>query len=172
MPLLKDSRITEDSWTFIDDTDDIPPSGNIAVSLERLKSHFDTLVMRNGELGVRIDNDADANELAPYIEKLSLIALHFPAFTDGRAYSQARIITTHFNYTGELRATGNVLADQGVFMSQCGFDAFEIDKRQPPHLWINIANTMSLAYQRGYRARSGFSPRSVQVSRADHQAAG
>jgi len=165
MPLLKNNQIIEDTWTFIEEGSDIPDQGNIVVSFERLTNHFKTLVMRNGALGVHLENDIDAQSLAPYIKKLSLIALHFPAFTDGRAYSQARIITTQLNYLGELRATGNVLVDQGVFMSRCGFDAFVIDERQPPLLWANIANTMSLAYQRGYKARAGFSPREGIASR-------
>ncbi len=165
MPLLKDGRIVEDHWQFIGDDDDIPVQGDIVVSFERLKNSIEILVMRKGYLGVRLDNDADAHDLAPYINNLALIALEFPAFTDGRAYSQARLITTQLNFTGELRATGNVLADQGVFMSRCGFDAFEIDEHQPPHLWLSLANAMSLAYQKGYRARAGFSPRAVVASR-------
>jgi len=165
MPLLKDGQIVDDYWRFIGDDDDIPVEGDIVVSLERLKNSIEILVMRNGNLGVHLDNDADAHELAPYIDNLALIALEFPAFTDGRAYSQARIITTQLNFTGELRATGNVLADQGVFMSRCGFDSFEIDERQAPALWLSLANAMSLAYQKGYRARAGFSPHSVLAAR-------
>ena len=165
MPLLKNNQITEDSWIFIEDDATVPSIGNIVVSFEYLKNNFDALVMRQDSFGVRLDNDANAHDLEPYISKLALIALHFPAFTDGRAYSQARIITAQLKYTGELRATGNVLADQGVFMSRCGFDAFEIDTRHSPHLWINIAATMSLSYQRGYRARAGFSPREGAASR-------
>ncbi len=165
MPLLKDGRTVEDHWHFIGDDDDIPVQGDIVVSFERLKNSLEILVMRKGYLGVRLDNNEDAHDLAPYINNLALIALEFPAFTDGRAYSQARLITTQLNFTGELRATGNVLADQGVFMSRCGFDAFEIDEHQPPHLWDRLANAMSLAYQKGYRARAGFSPRAVVASR-------
>ncbi len=169
MPLLKDGRLIEDHWQFISDDDDIPVEGDIAVSLVRLKNSIEILVMRHGNLGVVLDNDADAHDLAPYIDNLALIALQFPAFTDGRAYSQARIITTQLNFTGELRATGNVLADQGVFMSRCGFNSFEIAVRQPPHLWLSLANAMSLAYQKDYRARTGFSPRPVAASRVGAQ---
>ena len=167
MPLLNDGRLIDDHWQFISDEDDIPAEGDIVVSPERLKNSFEILVMRNGHLGVVLDNDADAHDLAPYVDNLALIALQFPAFTDGRAYSQARIITTQLNFTAELRATGNVLADQGVFMSRCGFNSFEIDARQPPPLWLSLANTMSLAYQQGYRTRTGFSPRPVTASRAE-----
>jgi len=165
MPLLKDGRIVEDHWQFIGDDDDIPVQGDIVVSFKRLKNSIEILVFRNANLGVHLNNDADAHDLAPYIDRLALIALEFPAFTDGRAYSQARTITTQLNFTGELRATGNVLADQGVFMSRCGFDSFEIDVRHPPHLWTSLASAMSLAYQKNYRTRAGFSPRPVATSR-------
>jgi len=170
MPLLKDGTIIEDIWVFIGDDADIPVHGNIVVSFERLKNSIETLEACRGSLGVRLDNDADAHALAPYIDKLALIALHFPAFTDGRAYSQARIITTQLKFTGELRATGNVLVDQGVFMSRCGFDAFDIDERHPASLWDSISNAMSLAYQQGYSTRTGFSPRQVLASREKNPA--
>ncbi len=169
MPLLKDGTIIEDIWVFIDDDSDIPVHGNIVVSFERLKNSVETLDACSGNLGVRLENDIDAHELAPYIEKLALIALHFPAFTDGRAYSQARIIITQLKFTGELRATGNVLVDQAVFMSRCGFDAFEIDERHPASHWTRITNAISLAYQQGYRTRTGFSPRPVITSRNQSQ---
>ncbi len=172
MPLLKDGKIIEDIWTFIDDHSDIPVHGNIVVSFARLKNSIETLDACSGNLGVRLENDADAHALAPYIEKLALIALHFPAFTDGRAYSQARIITTQLNFTGELRATGNVLVDQAVFMSRCGFDAFEIDERHPASHWTRITSAMSLAYQQGYGTRTGFSPRPVLASRDKSPATG
>ncbi len=172
MPLLKCGRIVEDTWIYAGDQTYIPENDDIIVNLERLTNDFDALAARPGKLGVFLENNQDAEALAAYVDSLDLIALVFPAFTDGRAYSQARIITTQLGFLGELRATGNVLADQGVFMSNCGFDAFEIDKRQPPHLWIRIANSMSLAYQRGYRVRTGTAARNVVSARFDKIAAG
>ena len=59
---------------------------------------------------------------------MSLVALVFPKFQDGRAYSQARILRERFGYRGEMRATGQVLRDQFVFMLRAGFDAFEVKK--------------------------------------------
>lgn len=59
------------------------------------------------------------------------IALQFPAFTDGRAYSQARELRQR-GYVGEIRATGDVLADQLLAMRRCGFSTFELADSQPP----------------------------------------
>ena len=55
-----------------------------------------------------------------------MVALDFPAFTDGRAYSTARLLRERHGYLGELRAVGDVLLDQIPFMLRCGFDAFEV----------------------------------------------
>ena len=66
--------------------------------------------------------------LAPDLARLKLIVLHFPKFTDGRAYSQARTLRGRLGYRGELRATGQVLRDQLPFLLRCGFDSFESDQ--------------------------------------------
>ncbi len=55
----------------------------------------------------------------------STIILDFPAFKDGRAYSQARLLRERYGYSGEIRARGDILRDQLLFMARCGFDAFE-----------------------------------------------
>jgi uncharacterized protein (DUF934 family) len=57
------------------------------------------------------------------------VILDFPKYTDGRAYSQARLLRERHGYRGELRATGNVLRDQLLLMRRCGFDAYEVDAR-------------------------------------------
>ena len=75
-------------------------------------------------MGVRIPNDIDAEELESELPGLALIALEIPKFTDGRAYSQARTLRDHLGYTGELRATGNVLRDQLGYLARCGVNAF------------------------------------------------
>lgn len=62
------------------------------------------------------------------VDRLSRIVLNFPKYTDGRAYSQARILRGRLGYRGELRATGQVLRDQLPFMLRCGFDSFESEQ--------------------------------------------
>jgi uncharacterized protein (DUF934 family) len=65
-------------------------------------------------------NDADPREVA--LEGVKRIDLHFPKFTDGRAYSQAFLLRRRLGFQGEIRATGDVLIDQLVSMSRTGFD--------------------------------------------------
>ena len=69
-------------------------------------------------------NNRDVDDLVPYLDRLAAVALVFPTFRDGRAYSQARLLRERHGYDGELRATGQVLRDQFVFMLRAGFDAF------------------------------------------------
>ncbi len=72
---------------------------------------------------VRLEPGDDARDLLPYLDRLKLVEVNFPAYTDGRGYSAARILR-EAGYTGELRAAGDVLIDQLAYMRRCGFDSF------------------------------------------------
>jgi uncharacterized protein (DUF934 family) len=72
---------------------------------------------------VRLEPDEDARALLPYLDRLGLVEVAFPTFRDGRGYSAARILR-EAGYKGELRAQGDVLADQLAYMRRCGFDSF------------------------------------------------
>lgn len=69
---------------------------------------------------ISMANDADPREVS--LEGVKRIDLHFPKFTDGRAYSQAFLLRRRLGFQGEVRATGDVLIDQLVSMSRTGFD--------------------------------------------------
>ncbi len=150
MPLLRDGQITQDTWTALDDADELPGEGDVIVSYERLQKDAGLLAARKGRTGVTIENSFDPGELEAHLAHLELIALDFPAFTDGRAYSQARQLRTKHGFRGELRATGNVLADQAAFLARVGFDSFEINAAQSIDVWNKAVGSMSVAYQRGY----------------------
>ena len=72
---------------------------------------------------VRLEPGDDASDLLPYLDRLKLVEVNFPAFTDGRGYSAARILR-EAGYAGELRAVGDVLVDQIAALRRCGFDSF------------------------------------------------
>jgi uncharacterized protein (DUF934 family) len=77
-------------------------------------------------MGVLLPNDADERELLPDLPRLSLVALQFPKWTDGRAYSQARTLRARLGFGGEIRATGEVLADMLPLLQRTGFDAVQL----------------------------------------------
>jgi len=92
-------------------------------------------------------NNRDLDDLVPYLDRLAAVALVFPTFRDGRAYSQARLLRERFLYRGELRATGQVLRDQFVFMLRAGFDAFEVKKQADAEAFAQTAKRYSVFYQ-------------------------
>ena len=99
------------------------------------------------ETGVIWPNNRDIDELAPYLDKLALVALVFPKFQDGRAYSQARILRERLGFRGELRATGQVLRDQFIFMQRAGFDSFEVKKDADAEVFGAVSKRYSVFYQ-------------------------
>ena len=78
-----------------------------------------------GATALVIANDALLDDVAKDLAGFSTIILEFPAFKDGRAFSQARLLRERYRFTGEIRARGEILHDQLLFMVRCGFDAFE-----------------------------------------------
>jgi uncharacterized protein (DUF934 family) len=74
-------------------------------------------------VGVAVPNDVDIEVLAPDLDRIALVALSFPKWTDGRAYSQARLLRARFRFGGEVRATGDVLVDMLPLLKRTGFDA-------------------------------------------------
>jgi len=75
---------------------------------------------------VVVPNDADVEMLEPDLPRLALIALQFPKWVDGRAYSQARVLRSRLRFGGELRATGEVLVDMLPLLHRTGFDAVQL----------------------------------------------
>jgi uncharacterized protein (DUF934 family) len=153
MPLLKDGRFIADGWRHLDDNEPAPEGEAVTVSLKRWLSEREALDRRNGRLGVRLPNDAAPMTLARDVERVDLITLAFPRFTDGRAYSQARVLRGRLGFRGELRATGDVLRDQLLFMRRCGIDAFAVSERAVAENWLAAFEDFGLFYQPAEDAR-------------------
>lgn len=146
MPLVRNGAVVPDTYVSVEAEGPLP-EGPVIVPLARLLAEGAALAGRNSPLGVHVPNAADVSVLGPHLPHLSLIALDFPKFRDGRAYSQARVLRERLGFAGELRATGNVLKDQVLFMVRCGFDAFEIEKEADIPAFSEALATYSLFYQ-------------------------
>ena len=126
MPLLINHAVAEDSWLLVDvDNFSTHLNEDIVVPYELFSEHTDALLNAEGKLGVRINGDQNLDLLLQNLDKLSLIAIEFPAFTDGRGFSFARILRRS-GFTGQIRAEGDVTRDRLEYMERCGFDAFAI----------------------------------------------
>ena len=147
MPLVKNGKISGDAFVRVADDAEIPAGAAVLISAARFLADADALSRRLGKTGVIWPNNRDVDDLVPYLDRLAVVALVFPTFRDGRAYSQARLLRERYHYRGELRATGQVLRDQFVFMLRAGFDAFEVKKDSDAEAFANTVKRYSVFYQ-------------------------
>jgi uncharacterized protein (DUF934 family) len=147
MPLVKGGQIIADPFAHVADDAEFPETGAVLVTAKRLLQDAEAILQRQGRIGVIWPNNRDLDDLVPHLERLAVVALVFPIFRDGRAYSQARLLRERFAYRGELRATGQVLRDQFVFMLRAGFDAFEVKKPGDAEAFAQTVKRYSVFYQ-------------------------
>src|SRR5258708_36402292 len=147
MPLVKNGKITTDAFVHVPDGAELPGDGAILISAARFAEGPGALARRAGKTGVIWPNNRDLDDLVPYLDRLMVVALVFPSFRDGRAYSQARLLRERYSFDGELRATGQVLRDQFVFMLRAGFDAFEVKKDSDAAAFAATTKRYSVFYQ-------------------------
>ena len=147
MPLVKNGRIATDIFVHVGDAAELPGDGAVLVSAARFLEDPEALLRRAGKLGVIWPNNRDVDDLVPWLDRLAAVALVFPSFRDGRAYSQARLLRERHGYDGELRATGQVLRDQFVFMLRAGFDAFDVKKQSDAEAFAVTSKRYSVFYQ-------------------------
>ena len=116
MRLVRAGRIVADQYVRVLDDAPIPDGVPVIVPAARFLADAEEILRRDAP-GVLWPNNRRIAELAPHLDRLALVALEFPSFKDGRAYSQARVLREQLGFHGEMRATGNVLRDQ--FRSCC-----------------------------------------------------
>ena len=146
MPLLDRTGWTADAWTREDGAADAA-----IVPFESLGEAF--AGRRDGQrLGVDLPNHVALAALEPWLDRLELIAIAFPAHGDGRGFSLARALRER-GYAGRLRASGQLIPDQFAFALQCGFDEVEIGDeraaRQPLFQWLEALVEIGESYQKG-----------------------
>jgi len=102
------------------------PESHLILSLEQWTYHGEALLASGAKVGIRLEPSEGPETIAPLLDRISLVAVNFPSFTDGRGYSIARLLRQRYGWTGELRAVGDILRDQMFYLSRCGFDTFEL----------------------------------------------
>ncbi len=118
---LKAGLITHD-WLDLDDEAPLPDAGRSLLSLERWLREGPAAAPGRS-LGLKLANTCDVESLDVDLDACTLIALEFPSFTDGRAFSQARLLRERLGFRGEIRACGDILSDQLLYLARCGFDS-------------------------------------------------
>jgi uncharacterized protein (DUF934 family) len=148
MSLIKAGKVVEDTFVDASGAETIPASGAVIVSFEQWQAQRDALLARGTALGLRLHSDQSPELVAEDAQRFALIALEFPKFRDGRAYSYARLLRERYGFKGELRAVGDVLMEQLFFMLRTGFDAFDLQQSPDPVAAFQTAMTdFSVWYQ-------------------------
>jgi uncharacterized protein (DUF934 family) len=144
--VIKHRKIVEDEWRQVADDAELP-AGPVIVSYHRWRHERAALLARGEPVGVQLPNTVNVAELAADLPMLALVALEFPKFADGRAYSQARLLRERYGFTGEIRAVGDVLRDQLFFMARSGFNAFALRADRSLEDALEAFNDFSEGYQ-------------------------
>ena len=155
--------VATDRFTHLaDDEAPGPDVGDVIVSFARFQADGEALLTEGRRVGVRLKSDEAMEGLAYDLPRLALVALEFPKFRDGRAFSSATLLRERYGYRGEIRAVGEVLRDLAKDMVRCGFDAFEPADGSSPEQWAASAFRFRHVYQSAadprtpaYRERTG-----------------
>ena len=164
MALIKNGELVESSFVDVSGAAEIPAAGSVIVSLEQWQAQRTALRARGTPLGVRLRSDQSPELVAAELPHFALVALEFPKFRDGRAYSYARLLRERYGFKGELRAVGDVLLEQLFFMLRTGFDAFELTSADPLRDYRIALADFSVWYQPTADGR----PTAMQLRRGKH----
>ena len=155
--------LAEDAFTAVADDQAVPP-GDVIISLTRFQTEGGALLSEGRQVGVRVESHEQVEALAYDLPEIAVVALAFPAFTDGRAYTSVRLLRERFHYKGEVRAVGGVLREEAVQMVRCGFDAFEPADGSTVEDWARAAHRFRHVYQRSSDGRTpAFAVRTGEV---------
>jgi len=147
MPLVRGGRVVADRYLRVLDDAPIPDGVPVIIPAARFIADAAEIARRDAPTGVLWPNNRRVSELAPHLDRLALVALVFPSFKDGRAYSQARQLREQHGFRGELRATGNILRDQFLFLVRAGFDSLEVVKATDAAVFAEAVARYSVFYQ-------------------------
>ena len=155
--LIVDGAIVENQWNLLPlgGEEEISASnlapGKVIVPLSvwlRLREEqCEELLLRKDEIGVWLDSDETAELIGDYASELPVIAAHFPAFTDGRAFTAGRLLRQRYGFSGELRAVGNFIRDQLTYLKRCGFNGFAFQGEQPLEGLLESMQDFTDSYQ-------------------------
>ena len=146
--LIENSQLCENKWQTVDDQQALPDS-HYFLPLDRWLAKRETPA-EGLPFGVIIEGDQPLEALQDSLADLPLIAIRFPKFADGRGFSTARLLRGRHNYTGELRACGDIFRDQLQFLHRCGFDSFEVPDSADQQ-WLDSLQDFTASYQAAAR---------------------
>lgn len=145
--------LAEDPFTNVGVDQGLPP-GDVIIPLAQFLADGERLLGEGRKVGVRLTSNEEVEALAYDLPRIAVVALEFPKFRDGRAFTSARLLRERYGYNGEVRAVGDVFREQAGFMWRCGFNAYEPSDGSTPEAWERTAHRFRHVYQRAADRRS------------------
>ena len=143
--LLRDGRIVADDWTYFAEAGNAS-SNAIILTFDEWRSDESRWRTAPQRLGVILSPAHKVEQLAPDLSRFDLVDAQFPGPSDGRGYTQGRLLRERYGWRGELRATGYVRRDQVFFLARCGFNSFELPDSDL-HSAAGAFSTFTATYQ-------------------------
>jgi len=127
--IIRNGAVITNEWTLLtkEPGSNNLPHGKVILPLKTWQTHHSVLNMRDPKPGLCMNSDEYPSDFPGDIKTLPIIAIYFPAFTDGRSFSLGNLLRSRFGYQGELRACGSFIRDQLFYLKRCGFNSFEFD---------------------------------------------
>lgn len=147
MKVIKNGHLVENPWNHLQEDSSIPKGEPVTFSLHRLNALPEDDLNSVGELGVRIGPADDLGALKKHLSKIALVVLEMNPFTDGRSFSQARNLREQLGYQGEIRASGDFLRDQMLYLHRLGVDSFEFSENTDLNDRLKAFSEFSVFYQ-------------------------
>lgn len=126
--IYKDGEFVEENWAVADAETGTSIGGDALVPLTLFMAEADAFLARDGRTAVIVEAGDDVEQVVPYLDRLALVAVDFPSFSDGRGFSAARILREQIGYRGDIRAIGKYILDQVPLARRCGVTSFDISK--------------------------------------------
>jgi uncharacterized protein (DUF934 family) len=143
--LLRDGEVVVDEWrTLSEATDDA--DSPLMLTLDQWLTDRERWIAHGGRLGVILAPQHKVEMLAADLARFSLVAAEFFGPSEGRGYTQGRLLRERWLFSGELRATGSIGRDQIFFLARCGFNSFELPDGEIEKAAAAFS-TFSAAYQ-------------------------
>ncbi|HUQ27700.1 MAG TPA: DUF934 domain-containing protein [Usitatibacter sp.] len=145
--VIRNRRVEDDLWqTLAGDATHIP-AGPVIVPLGLWKARREELLAHRRPVGVWLAPEEEPAEIAGDLAHLSIVAVHFPKWGEGRGYSTAALLRRRFGWRGELRAFGELGRDHVFHLARVGFDSIRLGERHDPHAALAAFHDFSLRYQ-------------------------
>ena len=147
---LRQREIESGEWRRFEDDPQVGDADALIVPFAEFVKNPSQWSARSGELGVRLAPLSKVEDLAAHVERFALIEIEFPTPSEGRGYTQGRLLRTRLGYKRELRAVGAAVKRDQIFpLARCGFDAFELAPGEDLAAAAQALDRYTVAYQPG-----------------------